>query len=65
MQKSSYITPWPNYFQLWLKYLASHHIEGETDKDIDIENIINDLYILPLVFKCDNIYYQATSMILT
>ena len=26
---------------------------------------INDLYILPLIFTHDNIYYQAASVILT
>jgi len=30
-----------------------------------ISTIIDDLYIFPLIFTCDDIYYQANSVILT
>ena len=39
-------------------------INGKAENTL-IFYIIKDLYILPLIFTSDDIYYQATSVILT
>ena len=54
-----YITKYYHVNAIWL-----FKIEQMQDKK-QCYHRINDLYIFPLIFTWDNIYYQATSVILT
>lgn len=36
---------------------------GKTEKSLVINAYVNDLYMFPLIFTVDYIYYQETSMI--